>query len=372
MTTKDTILKLLPESMSQQGMNQQAWLAKQLGLSKDAVSKALRELQKEGKVERFGGKTTGGYYELSFHKSGSEAGRKLHQYEKGSEATSIQNLQASDQVRARSLQERSEAINETPTIVMEDTSKLQPKAKLQLRLHRLQRNFKLTSPLDTSKLAPLKQVQIDNMTYWHSAFAGTSFKITNNILEIEGIEIWSDRRTPVAMTEGLAYFLAENMARAIAKQYGLSIDYASASSPKGLMEVELTEHEMAERVKKKGKIPLHWDENLNADVWMDKSFGLGGLESNVVAYIQRLTDFTNYIVEEKWSVKEQLEFNKQTQDFQRQEQQFFTSHNEMIKEITQGQRTLNALMMPIYKVMRFLHIAEKLKEGDEDRSVPIR
>lgn len=176
--------------------------------------------------------------------------------------------------------------------------------KLNLRLHRLQRNYKLLAKPDTSSLTGLAKISINHS----DQYIGKGFRITNNLLELEGIQLTSTRNTPAAILEGVAITLADNLARTLAAQYGLVIDMQGASPPK-LMEIELTAHDMAERVEEKGIILLYHKDGYK--VWMDHSFGLGSLESNKVAYIQKLTDFTNDIVEDRWGIRQQLELNQQ-------------------------------------------------------------
>lgn len=272
MTTSERVLKYL-----KRGSAGQAELAKALKVARPYLAKVMQKMVKEKKIKAVG-TTTNRYYEIG-SKEGSRVGSK----------------------------EGSRAISEASYTYM---SEVAPSSKLMLRLHRLQRNYKLLSKPVQDKLTGLKEVMLNNTQY----FKGTGYRITDNILELEGIELWSNRCTPAAILEGVAYTIANNVANAIAKQYGLEIDLSAPWSPQNLMEIELTEHEMAERVKKKGKIPLHFDGNMDPDVWMDKSYGLGGLESNRVAYIQKLTDMTNYIVEDRWSPSSQVQFNGQIQE----------------------------------------------------------
>ena len=164
--------------------------------------------------------------------------------------------------------------------------------KLSLRLHRLQRSYELINAVSEQKLSGLRKNLLNNNHQW----IGKGFRITTKHLELEGIELWSSREMPAAMLEGIAKSLADNLASSLASQYGFSIDMEHPYTPPRLTEIELTQHAMAEFERQKGIIELYKDKE-GYTVWMDKSFGLGGLESNKTAYIQKLTDMTNDIVE---------------------------------------------------------------------------
>lgn len=163
----------------------------------------------------------------------------------------------------------------------------QPLAKLQLHAHRFQKNYKL--------LAKPAQASMEDLREEGGIHYGQGFRITKNILELEGLEVWSDYNVPISILLATLNTQSDNIACAISKQYGL--DIGEAATPPKLTEIELTEHALAEQVDEKGKIPLHYDADMKPDVWMDKSFGLGGLESNTSTYIQRLTNMTRDIVE---------------------------------------------------------------------------
>jgi hypothetical protein len=200
-----------------------------------------------------------------------------------------------------------------PTAQPQAEKEAKPATKLMLRLHRLQRKYKITNAVSEDRLRSLGLKE--NKLHNNSQFLGSGFRITTQSLELEGIEVWSNRNVALGIVEGIAHSLSDAMAEGLANQYGITIDMKSAESPEGLQEVELTEHALAEAEKQKGIIALHYDSITHkADVWMDKSFGLGGLESNKLPYLQKLTDMTNDIIEyNAWQeIKaNQLAFSKQ-------------------------------------------------------------
>lgn len=200
--------------------------------------------------------------------------------------------------------------------------------KLMLRLHRLPRLYSIQNAVSEARLAGLKPLGMNN----NMQYLGDGFRITTQHLELEGIRLVASRLTPAGVVRAVAIQLADVAAGAIAAQYGLKIDIPGATSPPNMIEIELTEHEMAERVQDKGIIPLHYDGSTREpDVWMDKSFGMGGLESNVVPYIQKLTDMTNDIVDrDAW---EQMKANLlQTTELVRYYAKNMEAHAKLVRQ----------------------------------------
>jgi hypothetical protein len=137
----------------------------------------------------------------------------------------------------------------------------------------------------------LKLNRINNTDQW----IGAGFRITSQHLELEGIELISDPRLPAAILEGFAITAADNLAERLASHYGLVIAKDGQTPPK-LTEFELNATQMTERMERKGLIELVSKEGYK--VWVDWSFGIGGLESNKTLYIQKLTTFANDLVEQ--------------------------------------------------------------------------
>lgn len=203
-----------------------------------------------------------------------------------------------DEILARRRQKRK--TSKTPKTTKLSSALIYPdEADLQalaLRLHRKQVSYPILNAVSEQKLLSLglKEHMLNNNTQ----YLGAGFRVTTQNLELEGIELWAHRLAPSAVIDGIANGIADNLALSLASQYGLRIDIQQRHSPEGLTEVELTQHEMAKRVLEKGIIPVHWNASTHdADVWMDKSFGYGGIESNVFPYIQKLTNMTNDIVD---------------------------------------------------------------------------
>lgn len=162
---------------------------------------------------------------------------------------------------------------------------------LKLRLHRLQRTHTILNALSEEKLRSLKLNRLNNT----NQYLGAGFRITTQHLELEGIEMISDFRVPPAVLEGLAISAADNIAQSLARQYGLVINKEGTTPPK-LTEFELNASQMTERMEHRGLIELYSD-NEGYKVWVDWSFGIGGLESNKTFYIQKLTTFANDLME---------------------------------------------------------------------------
>ena len=172
-----------------------------------------------------------------------------------------------------------------------------PRPKLMLRLHRLQRSYLILNAISEQKLSGLRKLLLNNNHQW----IGKGFRITSQNLELEGIELWSARSTPAAILDAVAKTISDNMAKSLSEQYGFLVDIDHPYSPPRLEEIELTEHALAEVERRKGIIMLYSDQE-GYEVWMDKSFGLGGFESNRTEYIQKLTDFTTDLVEnDSWN-----------------------------------------------------------------------
>ena len=167
-----------------------------------------------------------------------------------------------------------------------------PKSEaLSLRLHRFQRSYKLLYAPSEAQLRGLKLNRINNTDPW----IGAGFRITSQHLELEGMELISDPRLPAAILEGFAITAADNLAERLASHYGLVIAKDGQTPPK-LTEFELNATQMTERMERKGLIELVSKEGYK--VWVDWSFGIGGLESNKTLYIQKLTTFANDLVEQ--------------------------------------------------------------------------
>jgi transcriptional regulator with XRE-family HTH domain len=157
---------------------------------------------------------------------------------------------------------------------------------LKLRLHRLQRSYAILNAISEDKLRSLKLNRLNNT----DQYIGAGFRVTSRSLELEGMELVSDPRLPVAVLEGIAYSLADNTASRIAASYGFTIA-KEGHTPLKLTEIELSATQMTEKMEKKGLIELYSDAE-GYKVWVDWSFGIGGLESNRPLYLQRLTDFS--------------------------------------------------------------------------------
>lgn len=130
-------------------------------------------------------------------------------------------------------------------------------------------------------------------------YLGNGYRITTQHLELEGLSLIADSRMPVAILEGLAISVANNIADSLASQLGLLISKEGITPPK-LTEIELNATDLTDRVEEKGLIELYRDSE-GYRVWVDWSFGIGGLESNKILYIQKLTDFANdLVVNDAW------------------------------------------------------------------------
>ena len=171
-----------------------------------------------------------------------------------------------------------------------------PQPNLKLRLHRFQRTYSILNAISEERIRSLKLNRLNNNPQW----VGAGFRITTSstvphLLELEGIELISDSRLPVAILEGLAVSTADNIANSLASHYGLIISKEGQTPPK-LTEFELNATQMTEKMEHKGLIELYSDAQ-GYKVWVDWSFGIGGLESNKTLYIQKLTTFANDLVE---------------------------------------------------------------------------
>ena len=270
--TRDKVLSLLAQRLTQKA------IAKKLGISRSAVSKHLLKMERKGIIKGYG-KTLNRYYEKVDNSLRSE-------------------------VRAGGIKGGVKLPFDTPKETSQTSYRYATPSKLKLRLHRLQRTYAL---LSHKPITGLKELDLNN----NKQYLGKGFRITTRHLEIEGLELYAERETPIAILEAIAVSLADNMAKSLAEEYGLDIA-PQGHTPPLLTEIELTEHEMAERVEQRGIIELYKDKQ-GYKVWMDKSLGLGGLESNKVAYIQKLTDMTNDIVDnDAWNLMKanQLEMSR--------------------------------------------------------------
>lgn len=166
---------------------------------------------------------------------------------------------------------------------------------LKLRLHRYQRSYKILNAVSEDKLRSLKLNRLNNTNQW----LGAGFRVTSQHLEIEGMGLISDSRLNVAILEAQAQTLADNAAQRLASLYGLVISKEGQTPPK-LTEIELNATEITKKMEHKGLIELYSDPE-GYKIWVDWSFGIGGLESNKDTYMQKLTDFANdLVVNDSW------------------------------------------------------------------------
>ncbi|MDE1834721.1 MAG: hypothetical protein KGH64_05280 [Candidatus Micrarchaeota archaeon] len=179
-----------------------------------------------------------------------------------------------------------------------------PIKPLKLRLHRLQRTYQIQNAVSETRLRALKiNDKLNNITQW----LGAGFRLIRGkgwTLEIEGMELIADYTLPVAITEGLAYTLTDNLAKRLAAQYGFIIA-KEGHTPPTLTEYELNAVQVTERLKKiqKGGVVELYADSQGYKIWADWSFGIGGLESNNLEYEQRLMDIAKDIAEkDAWNV----------------------------------------------------------------------
>lgn len=179
---------------------------------------------------------------------------------------------------------------------------------LSLYLHRLQATFPLLSkPTSQEGLAKL---DLNNNQQLIGKKDSQTFKFTEQSLELQGIRLLAYRHVNaefILVPTAKAY--AEAIASQIAREHGCEIDVGKGDFK--LMEIELTEHELTERIEGRGLIPLHYGKDGKPDIWTDLSYGLRGFESKRADYIQLLTDFTNKVVDEK--LLEKMEASMQIQ-----------------------------------------------------------
>ncbi len=176
---------------------------------------------------------------------------------------------------------------------------LQAQAGLKLRLHRFYYSIAILNAVSEDRLRALRRNdQLRNVTQW----LGAGFRITqgarSRVLEIEGLELLSDYGLPVALLEAQALSMAQNACMMIARSYGLLLAKEGYTPPR-LTEIELNAIQMTERLKeieKKGVVPLYEDAE-GYRIWIDWSYGIGGMESNGPVYLQRISDFAKDMAE---------------------------------------------------------------------------
>lgn len=158
-------------------------------------------------------------------------------------------------------------------------------------VHRLQRNYKLLNKPELMQSTELRLVQMHNNSYWQ----GQGFKITNNLLELEGIKLISSYQLPTdTHLKPLAEAYADAVARAIASKYGLEIGEGATIQ----IEIEQVRHGLTRRIKGKGLVPIHFDpKTKQPDLWTDLSFGLRGLESNKAEVLAKMTELARQIID---------------------------------------------------------------------------
>lgn len=206
-----------------------------------------------------------------------------------------------------------------------DGSLIYPKVKqtepIKLRLHRLQRTYIIINAVSEDKLRALKlNDKLINIKQW----LGAGFRIIRGngwTLELEGIELISHYRLPSALLKAQALTLCDNIAAQLAFGYGFVIA-KEGNTPPTLTEIEMSSTEMTQRLKniEKTKMLDLYTDAQGYKIWVDWSFGIGGLESNNTIYLQRLQDFAHDLAEiDLWSImkensKDQIRFNDRTLD----------------------------------------------------------
>ncbi len=173
------------------------------------------------------------------------------------------------------------------------------KNKLTNRLHRYYMKTDILNAISEERLKSLKinKDLKNNVVQW----LGVGFRITHgtlkNSLELEGLEIISDYRLPIALLRAQAHQLASNILNELSVQYGLNLSkYVEIEK---LTEIELNATQMTDKLKqlqKNGIIELYKDQN-GYSIWADWSLGVGGLESNSPQYMQRISDLAKDLAE---------------------------------------------------------------------------
>jgi len=195
-----------------------------------------------------------------------------------------------------------------------------------LNLHRLYRTYELPSHqamlLDSSKpKVALKHTKQEILTY-----KGVTIRLTSKHLIVEGIQLISSLSQIAPELLQHAEFLADGVASAFADERFKA--HLNAGKTK-LVEIAITKHSMAEQARKdrQGVVPLYWNKDTKkVEVWTDWSLG-PDLESNREQHIERLRQLTKDIVEGRWTIHEQMAFNRGVN-------RFFAKHNALIDEIT--------------------------------------
>lgn len=185
-----------------------------------------------------------------------------------------------------------------------------PSQRLTLRLHRFQYSKRIVNAVSEDRLRALKlNDRLNNIRQ----YLGAGFRLIRGnewSLELEGIELISDSRLPVAFLKAFAKTMGDNMMEQLALQYGLMLA-KEGYTPPTLTEIEMNATQMTDKLKeieKKNVLELYSDMQ-GYKIWADWSFGVGGLESNSVEYMERLKVFArDMAVDDAWTrSKERLD-----------------------------------------------------------------
>ena len=208
-------------------------------------------------------------------------------------------------------------------------------APLAMRLHRHHRAYELAQA--NTLLEPIKTVKLNNNIQQFSKVFGITIRLTTSHMIIEGLELYAPLRAIAPELANEADRICNALAVWAELDNGLKLvknannDLIARTS---IVEIEINEHDMATQIKEKGIIPLYWNRITGkVEVWTDKSGNLDNIEANVVLYLEKLRAFTQDIVEDRWSVKNQLEFNSQIMATLAYQNKFFEKHNKLIEDV---------------------------------------
>ena len=123
-------------------------------------------------------------------------------------------------------------------------------------------------------------------------------------------------------------------------RYGLKLNWDSLKTT--IFEYGFTEQKVVKDMKAQGEAGQIWlyidPETQKPGIWADSSFT--EIEVNREKYAVAMRSLIKPVAENRWSIDKQLEFNQQTAEFQRLEQQFFAKHNKLISEVSRLIRDL--------------------------------
>ena len=191
---------------------------------------------------------------------------------------------------------------------------------IKLRLHDLTNNNKLVNfnLLEALKILATNKISYTSIKqskqYWFS-YENSKIRLTSNYLIV-----YSSLLAPISMEAQTQYDIAKTLNNATARKLEHLLTIQITSQEFKYVEVEITPHELSNRVLEKGIIPLYYEpDTKELSIWTDKSLGLGGLESNKIIRVEQLRLLTNDIAElypNIWNIKDQLALNQQIMENQ--------------------------------------------------------